>query len=439
MTHGFRSDCDGFARRNFLKIGVAGLCGLSLPQLLQLEERARAASEEPPRRRATSVIMIWLRGGPASIDMWDLKPEAPDGIRGEFRPIPTSASGLSISQHLPLMARIMNKCTVIRSLAHTIPDHRPATAFMLTGNLPTPAVQYPTLGSLATRLLPARADVPPSVSFGDMRDTPVNLSGYLGMACNPFIVENVGPRSRIRGLTLPTGATLEQLQNRDRLLQQFDRQLAEIDRNSDLVEGLDAFQRRALQILYSDRTRNAFDLNQEAAALRARYGANPFGMGAILARRLVEAGARFVTVSFGTWDTHQQNFNLLRTSLLPSLDQTLSALIGDLDARGLLDSTVVYCAGEFGRTPRINNTAGRDHWARSMAVVLAGGGFRRGYAHGTTDSHGMAPASDPCPPDDVAATLFHCLGLNPHQELQTPAGRAVQLFREGRVVNRLLT
>src|SRR5262249_21364974 len=156
--------------------------------LLQLEARARAASDETPPRRATSVIMLWLRGGPASIDMWDLKPAAPDGIRGEFRPIRTSAHGMYVSEHPPLMARIMHQCTLIRSLAHTIPDHGAATAFMLTGNLPNPGVQYPTLGSLATRLLPARPDVPPFVSFGDMRDTPVNLAGYLGIACNPFIV-----------------------------------------------------------------------------------------------------------------------------------------------------------------------------------------------------------------------------------------------------------
>jgi hypothetical protein len=452
MAHRFHSDCEGFARRDFLKIGAAGLFGLTLPQLLQLEARAQAQSPagQATRRRAQSVIMIWLAGGPATIDMWDLRPNAPEGIRGEFRQINTSADGVAISEHLPHMSRIMDKCTVVRSLAHSIPAHGPATVFMTTGNRPTPAVQYPSLGSLVTRLMPAAPGVPPFISFSEMRNGTAGLAGYLGTAYNPFIVEGVGAAAgggrnnapvgnlRVRGVTLPTGFTLEQLESRDRLLQQFDQGLATVDRNADLVEGLDAFHQQALEILRSNSTRNAFNLEQESARTRGRYGLNPFGLGALAGRRLIEAGVRFVTVSLGGWDTHGQNFNALRARLLPQLDQTLSALVEDLDSRGMLDNTVVYCAGEFGRTPRINNNAGRDHWARSMAVVLAGGGFKRGYAHGTTDSQGMAPATEPCTPDDVSSTIFHCLGLDPHQELQTPTGRPMQLFREGRVVNRLL-
>ena len=448
----FRSDCEGFARRDMLKIGAAGLFGLTLPQLLQLEAKAKAASanEAPPRRRADSVIMIWLAGGPATIDMWDLKPNAPEQIRGEFRPIATSAPEVQISQHLPHMARIMDKCTVVRSLAHTIPAHGPATVFMTTGNRPTPAVQYPSLGSLVTRLMPAASGVPPFISFSEMRNGTAGNAGYLGTAYNPFIVEGVGGAApnarntdtvanlRVRGVTLPTGFTLEQLENRDRLLQQFDQGLAQVDGNADLVEGLDAFHQQALEILRSPRTRNAFNLGAESSALRGRYGNNPFGLGALAARRLVEAGVRFTTVSLGGWDTHGQNFNALRTRLLPQLDQTLSALIEDLDDRGMLENTVVYCDGEFGRTPRINNNSGRDHWARSMAVCLAGGGFKRGYGHGQTDTQGMAPSVEPCTPDDISSTIFTLLGLDPHQELQTPTGRPIQLFREGRVVSRLM-
>ncbi len=446
----FVSDCEGFARRDFLKIGSAGLLGLSLPQLLKLEARASESAPAGARsRRATSVIMVWLAGGPATIDMWDLRPNAPDGIRGEFREINTSADGVRISEHLPQMARVMDKCTVIRSLAHTIPSHGPATLFMTTGNKPTPALQYPALGSLVTRLLPAARGVPPYVSFNELRNGSAGLAGYLGTSYNPFIVEGVGDAKgqgrgrtatslRVRGITLPTNFTLEQLDNRDRLLQNFDHGLQSADRQADLVDGLDTFHRQALEILRSDRTRNAFNLDQEAEAIRSRYGATPFGQGCLAARRLVEAGVRFVTISTGGWDTHGQNFNNLKTRLLPGLDQTLSALISDLDSRGMLDSTIVYCAGEFGRTPRINNNAGRDHWARSMAVVLAGGGFKRGYAHGTTDVQGMAPATDPCTPDDVASTIFQQLGIDPHTELQTPTGRPVQLFREGNPVARLI-
>jgi hypothetical protein len=441
----FKTDCEGFARRDFLKIGAAGLFGLSLPELLQLEARA---ANNAPNRRATSVIMVWLAGGPATIDMWDLRPNAPVGIRGEFRQIPTTAEGVSICEHLPRMAQVADRCTIVRSLAHTIPSHGPATVFMTTGNKPTPAVQYPALGSLITRLMPAAQGVPPYVSFNELRNGSAGTSGYLGTAYNPFIVEGAGAAAarvnptadalRVRGITLPSGFTLEQLENRDRLLRNFDSSFEAIDRQTDLVEGLDAFHRQALNILRSNRTRNAFNLQQEPESLRSRYGFTTFGQGVLAARRLVEAGVRFVTISLGGWDTHGQNFNALRTRQLPPLDQALSTLIGDLDGRGMLENTIVYCAGEFNRTPRINNNAGRDHWARSMSVVLAGGGFRRGYAHGATDSQGMAPATEPCTPDDIAATIFDNLGLDPHQELQTPTGRPIQLFREGRILPGLL-
>ncbi|MBV9121831.1 MAG: DUF1501 domain-containing protein, partial [Planctomycetes bacterium] len=200
----------------------------------------------------------------------------------------------------------------------------------------------------------------------------------------------------------------------------------------------DAFHRQALEILRSNRTRAAFDLGQERDSLRQRYGMTPFGQGALAARRLVEAGVRFVTISMGGWDTHGKNFESLSKRLLPQLDQTLSALLADLDDRGGLEHTIVYCAGEFGRTPKVNKNAGRDHWARSMAAVVAGGGLPRGYAHGATDAQGMAPITEPVTPDDLSATLFHCLGLDPHQELMTPSGRPVQLFREGKVVDKLL-
>ncbi len=443
-------DCEGFSRRDFIKVGSAGLLGMTLPQLLQYEAQAQNNAQNRTTRRAQSVIMVWLAGGPATIDMWDLRPNAPEGIRGEFREIPTSAPGINICEHLPQMARVMDRTTVVRSLAHTIPSHGPATVFMTTGNRPTPAIQYPAMGSLVTRLMPAAAGVPPYVTFTELRNGSAGQAGYLGTAYNPFIVEgnpntpqarNAPPTAaalRVRGITLPTNFTLDQLENRDRLLRTFDETFQDVDRNADLVGGLDAFHQQALEILRSDKTRNAFALDREPESLRQRYGTTPFGQGALAARRLIEAGVRFTTVSLGGWDTHGQTFNAHRTRLLPQLDQVLSALIQDLSDRGMLENTIVYCAGEFGRTPRINGNAGRDHWARSMAVVLAGGGFRRGYAHGTTDTSGMAPATEPCTPDDVCSTIFNQLGLDPHQELNTPTGRPITLFREGRVIPRLI-
>lgn len=449
MTTRF-TDCEGFHRRDFLKIGAAGLFGLGLPQLLRLEARAKEAGEA--KKKANAVIMVWLAGGPATIDMWDLKPEAPEGIRGEFKEIDTSLEGCKISEHLPLMAKQMDKATLVRSLAHTIPNHGPGTVWMTTGNKPTPALNYPALGSVATKLLPAEKGVPPYVAFNELRNGSAGAAGYLGTAYNPFVVEGspgdgkagkgTAGSLRVRGVTLPTGFTLEELENRDKLLRGFDSNFEALDKSSDLADGLDTFHQQALEILRSDKTKKAFDLDKESKEVRERYGANPFGQGGLAARRLVQAGVRFVTISLGGFDTHANNFPSLKNNLLPKVDQTLSALIEDLDQQGMLDSTVVYCAGEFGRTPKINNRSGngggRDHWARSMAVVLAGGGFKRGYVHGSTDAQGMAPATDPCTPDDVASTIFQCLGVDPHTELQSPTGRPIQLFREGKALEKLL-
>jgi hypothetical protein len=439
MPRPFVSDCEGFHRRDFLKIGVGGLFGLTLPQLLRLE--AQAAPQERRQRRANAVIMLWLGGGPSHQDIWDLKPDAPEGIRSLFKPIPTKADGMQICEHLPKTAQAADKITIVRSLYHSIPSHGPASVFMTTGNKPTPALDYPSMGSLTAKLLTTEKGIPPYVSFGDLRGDRGGIAGYLGTAYNPFIVENGGGRGnafRVRGIQLPGGFTLDELEKRDKLFRRFDATFRSLEKSADLVEGLDTFHQQALEILRSDKTKKAFALEQEPPAVRERYGPTPFGQGALAARRLVEAGVRFVTISLGGWDTHRQNFDVLAKRLLPTLDQTLSALVEDLDARGLLETTIVYCAGEFGRTPKINKTAGRDHWARSMAVVLAGGGIQRGYVHGSTDAQGMAPATEPCTPDDVSATIFHCLGIDPHMELMTSTGRPIQLFREGRVIDKLL-
>ena len=438
-----RTDCEGFHRRDFLQVGAAGLLGLSLPSFLAAEAKAKEKGTDNPKAKAKSVILVWLAGGPATIDMWDTKPDAPEGIRGAFQEINTKAAGVRWSEHLPKTAAVADKLTVVRSLYHTIPSHAPATVFMTTGNKPTAALQYPSIGSLTAKLLPTEVGVPPYVTFMDLRNGVAGQAGYLGTGYNPFIIEGSGggknaANFRVRGITLPNGVSLDDLAKRDRLLTSFDDGFRQIDQNNDLVDGLDTFHKQAIEILRSDKTKKAFDLASEPASVRDSYPTTPFGQGALAARRLVEAGVRFVTVGIGGWDTHRQNFNSLKTRLLPPLDQTLAALVADLDDRGLLDSTVVMCAGEFGRTPKINKDTGRDHWARSMACVLAGGGFRRGYAHGTTDASGMAPATDPVTPDDVAATIFHQLGIRQDTELQTPTGRPVQLFREGKVVEKML-
>jgi hypothetical protein len=430
-------------RRNFLQLGCAGVLGLNLPEFLRME--AGAARPAGKDRRADSVIMVWLAGGPPTIDMWDLKPDAPEGIRGEFSAIATAVNGIQIGEHLPRMARTLSKVTLIRSLEHPLPAHGPGALYMTTGNSPIGSLTFPSLGSLAARLLPGRPDVPPYITVGGKGAAA--YAGYLGAAYNPFVVDGLetGKKGKVaapkqammRGVLLPSGFTLEQLENREKLLRGFDRGLAALDQAPGLGQGLDTFHRKALDILRSEQTRTALDLNREPDSVRERYGMTSFGQGALMARRLVEAGVRFVTLGLGGWDTHQGNFVKLK-ALLPQLDHTLSGLIEDLAGRGLLDRTIVYCAGEFGRTPRINKDAGRDHWSRSQTVLLAGGGFRRGCVHGATDKQGMAAVVDPCTPDDVSATLFSCLGIDPHGELTTDTGRPVQMFREGKVLRNVL-
>jgi hypothetical protein len=440
MATAFRTDCEGFHRRDFLKIGTAGVLGLSLADALRWEAQAAPRA----RGKATSVILVWLAGAPATIDMWDLKPEAPEGIRGEFKPIATNVSGVRICEHLPKMAKVMDRCVLVRSLHHNIPAHEPGTVYMMTGNRPSPAMAYPSLGSLASRVLPSASGVPAYVKFNSREFGVAAGAGYLGTAYNPFEVQG-GPgegKLQVKGLSLPGGFSLKDLDNRDKLRATFDAHFKSLD-EADLPASLNKFQQQALDILRSDKTRKAFDLSQEPQAVRDSYGRGPFGPGlfgqsALVARRLVEAGVRFVTLGIGGWDTHAGNFATLRGRLLPQLDQTLAALLADLDKKGLLDSTVVYCAGEFGRTPLVNSLAGRDHWSRSMAVLLAGGGLRRGHVHGSTDAQGEVPASDPCLPDDVSATLLHCLGIEPNHEVTTSSGRPMSIFREGKVIRKLL-
>ncbi|WP_435021798.1 DUF1501 domain-containing protein [Tundrisphaera sp. TA3] len=432
------SDCEGFHRRDALRAGVAGLLGLSLPDALRAE--ARAASRPRGKKPATGVIQIWLAGGPATIDMWDPKPDAPEEIRGEFRPIATAAPGISVGEHLPGMAKVMDRCSLVRSLGHSIAAHGPGTTYMATGNRPGPSLEFPAAGPLAARLLPSRGGVPPYVTFETLRDGISGTGpGFLGPAFGPFEVEGDPARGSLRslGVTLPEGVTPRDFEARESLRGRFDRGLGPLE-GSDAMAGLDRFHRQAAEILRSDRVRTALDLSREPEALRDDYGRTTLGQGALAARRLIEAGARFVTLGFGGWDTHSDNFRTLRDRLLPMLDKALSALVLDLESRGLLDETIVVCAGEFGRTPRINAASGRDHWARSMSVILAGGGFPGGAVYGSTDARGAAPVRDACSPDDLAAMIFARLGFGPRHEVESAAGRPIPIFREGRCLEPLL-
>jgi hypothetical protein len=439
---------DAVNRRTFLQIGSAGLLGLTLPNLLRQE--AQGESRPASSRRARGVILVYLDGGPSTIDMWDMKPEAQAEIRGEFRPAATAVPGVRICEHLPKLARVMDRVTLVRSLHHVIDDHIAGSRYVLTGRIPTRGVEPPALAPLSAALLPPAPGIPPAFTlatghqFGLIQAGPGRLGAAYG-ALKIDLASGTGGR-QMEGLSLPDSLPLAELEDRERLRRRLDRVFASLDR-SGLPDRLDRFQRESLDILRSDKVRKALDVESEPSSVRKAYGlldrtylsgdSPDLARGLLAARRLIEAGACFVTVgSRYDWDTHNNQFSKLRSELLPTLDRALPALIADLDERGLLAETVVYCVGEFGRTPRVNSQGGRDHWPQAMAALLAGGGFRRGYLHGKTDRHGAAPASDPCTPEDIAATVFDRLGFPPTYRLATL--RDTSIFPDGRVLRPLI-
>jgi uncharacterized protein DUF1501 len=419
-------------RRDFLEIGSASLLGLTIADLL----RGHSSASPTGRRPARSCIFVWLTGGPATIDMWDMKPEGPSQIRGEFKPTPTSVRGLSICEHLPELARVMDKCTLVRSVSHSLADHAPGTELVVTGHAPTPALAYPCVGAVATKLLSPRGGVPPYVVLGNEAPAP---SGFLNSSASPLRIlpADLGQRHIAAPVGLPNGFTVDDLGRRNALRERLDRQFAEWDAMPVAAE-LSAFETQAVDILRADKTRKALDVQSEPEATRQRYGNRWAGQALLAARRLVEAGVGFVTAGISGWDTHSDNFGRLRSDLLPQLDQALAALIRDLDERGRLDETLVYCGGEFGRTPNVNGAGGRDHWPRAMSVLLAGGSLRRGTVHGVTDRDGYEPESGLCSPADVNATLLALLGIAPQTIVHTPAGRPINVFGEGQPIRAIL-
>jgi len=437
-------------RRAFLKVGSAGLLGLTLPSLLRLE--AAQSGQPAGRKKATGVILVFLDGGPSTIDMWDMKPDAAAEVRGEFRPAATAVTGVRICEHLPKLARVMDRATLVRSLHHVIPDHFAGSRYVLSGRLPDRATDPPALASLATALLPPAVGAPLAVSLAlgyDFGLSEGSGPGRLGAAFGPLRLElgsGLAAGAPIEGVSLPDALPVAELNDRDRLRRRLDRSFAALDRSA-LPKQLDRFQQQALDVLRSDKVRCALDIRSEPATIHKAYGLadNTYLSGdspdlaraLLAARRLIEAGVRFVTVGARSgWDTHQNQFTRMRTELLPTLDRALPALIEDLDARGLLDETVVYCVGEFGRTPRVDANGGRDHWPQAMAALVAGGGFRRGHVHGATDRHGTAPSEGACTPADVAATVFHLLGFPPDHRLATV--RDTTIFPDGRVLDGLI-
>ena len=431
MSPIFSQPCRTCSRRRFLQIGSTGVLGIGLADLL------RAQSAMPrPNARATGMIFIWLGGGPATIDMWDPKPNAPREIRGEFQPIATSIPGVQFSELMSRTAKILDRSVLVRSLAHNIPDHGPGAQYVMTGNKPSAALEHPSIGSLAASLLPGSAGMPAYFTIGQSAYTG---AGFLGAEHDPFRIASSRFKATydLEGVVLPPNMTRQQFEARRRLSDVVNGEFVRRHEGADIVPTLSKFQQDAHDILTSNRIGKAFDIATEPESIRKMYGEGELGRNVLVARRLIEAGARFVTIGTEGWDTHANNFDALR-GLVPPLDQALAALVTDLEERGRLRETLVVCGGEFGRTPQINPQAGRDHWSRAMSFFLAGGGLKAGYVHGSADDKGLDPIDGGCSPDDLAATLLSLFGFEPNHQVHTTAGRPIELFEYGKEIKELI-
>jgi hypothetical protein len=424
--------CDGIRRRDFLRVGVIGATGLSLANYLRMAEAGQVSGG-----KAKSAIFVNLGGGPSHMDSFDLKPDASKEFRGEFNPIATNVPGIEICEHLPKLARCADKYVILRGVSHSLAAHELGSKYVNTGNRPIPSLEFPGFGAVVTKELSSPPDLPPFVAIPN---TP-QVAGYLGVEYAPFST-NTTPKAgqpfTVRGITLGRGLSIDEIEKRRHLLTDLDATFRGYEKSSDLVNGLDRFSQRAYDIISSPRSRKAFDVSQESSAITGLFDDSPFAQSCLLASRLVEAGVRFVTVSSGGWDTHQNNFDALKTRLLPALDSALSGLFRSLDQKGLLETTAVFVTGEFGRTPKINKNAGRDHYPRAMFVLMGGGGMRGGRVIGASDDKAMGPASgDGIAPDDVAASFYHSLGIDHAKEYRTPTGRPVAIVRHGTVIKDL--
>jgi hypothetical protein len=458
---GSRRWAGGISRRRLIQVGGLGLLGLNLPAIL----RAEALKKGPPAR-AKSVIFLYQFGGPSHHETFDMKPDAPEGIRGLHKPIASNVPGIQVSEHLPRMAKVMDKVTLIRSMHHTMKNHNSASYYALSGHAPPvddirlkdSLELYPAYGSVVDKLTSRDKEMPSFVAYPHViRDgsiTPGQHASFLGKVHDPLLVLQ-DPNDANFGLpelSLPDDLSYERLSNRRELQKLIDAQSHLLDYSA-TAQGLDAYYERALGMLNSSRLRDAFDLAAEPEAVRESYGRHSYGQGCLLARRLVEAGVKFVTVYFsnsiggqsttaGGWDTHGFNntrmFPIIEQRHLPITDQTLPTLLTDLDERGLLDSTLVLWMGEFGRTPKINANISRDHWPQCYTTLLAGGGVKRGFVYGGSDKDGAYPTENPVRPDDLAATVYYLLGIDPQTEVYGVGNRPLQIS-SGKPVLRLLS
>lgn len=441
-------------RRSFLEAGSLGLFGLTLPQLLAGRAGASQVSPSGPARPAKACILLFMWGGPAHQDTWDLKPDAPVEIRGEFQPISTAVPGIQICEHFPLLAERTDRLAIVRSMTHDNVDHTKATHYLLTGQAPPASddlrKDWPSLGSVLSRLGRGTPPLPSNVQMRPKLENDVprfveeshgQFGGWLGSNFDPLTIDAnpADANYRVGDFDKLDGVSSQRLKRRQTLLSEFDEQLLAAGRGGP-SEAMGKHYARAFDLIDSATARGAFDLTQEPVELRERYGMNAHGQSVLQSRRLIERGVSLVTVFWPSdgiknvsilWDTHSRNFVDLKERLMPAADQAFSALIDDLTERGLFDETLVVWTGEFGRTPRVgqrNSDAGagsdgRDHWPGCFTSVLAGGGTHGGQVYGSSDRHAAYPASNAVPPVNLAATLYEALGVPPHLELRDEQGR----------------
>ncbi len=422
-------------RRNALQVGFLGGLGLSLPGFLKLSA-ANAESSGHIKPKADSVLFLNLAGGVSHLDTLDRKPEAPVDTQGEFKSIQTNLPGHNVCEYLPKYAAMADQFTLLRGIAHSAGAHPQGQSWISTGNRPVPALIYPSLGAVVSKELPSKPDLPGYVAIPK---TEWN-AGYMGDAYAPFKTNTVprpGQPFQVRGISLPDGLTIEKVNQRQQLLKKLDRRFKAEATESQLLEALDKFGSQAYNMITSKRARAAFDVEQESKKLRDSFTSDEFSQSVFLGCRLIEFGVPFVTVTYQGWDTHTQNFAGHRR-LLPPLDNGITAGLNMLKQKGLLERTLVVIMGEFGRTPKINANAGRDHYPRVNWCLLAGGGVKPGQFVGGTNKAGDAPDDKTnIKPDDIAATIYHTLGIDPLKEYYTNTGRPTMLVPHGRIMNEL--
>jgi hypothetical protein len=436
--------CDGIKRRDALKIGGTGLLGgLSLPGLLQLQ--AQAATSSPAKAKA--IIMLFLEGGPSTIDMWDMKPDAPSEIRGPFKQIPTKNPGTFVSEICPLTAQIVDKFTMLRSHSHSDGGHTTGYHYCLTGRKadfgdgPNPVPNnnlYPSMGSVVSRELGTRGAVPVYINLPSMMAA--GGPGFYGAEHAPFVIDSdpVQPDFQVKDLPLVAGINRDRFKLRRKLLDGLEANNETLIGARGRPQVMGTYYDKAYDLITSPAARKAFAIQDEPEQLRQTYGYSSLGQCSLLSRRLVEAGCRFVGVDHGSWDTHTSQFPNLKNDLVPYADRAFSSLVNDLEQRGMLDSTLVVMMGEMGRSPRIGIEAGRDHWPWAQTVLMAGGGIKRGAVVGATDKQAAAPITEPIGVQDLLKTWFYLLGIDTTKTYYTPLGRPVPILDGGKIIQEVL-